>query len=118
MIGKWDCSVRKYEKRKDEKGEQLKLTGRSEGDRGQKYVALRTGKGSCVQQEEAEHVQRPEAIEGIIDARIGADIKEVVIKSAPQGGRAGRGDLMDVDAFTKGNRLWNGLSAFTAKFKK
>jgi len=48
------------------------------------------------------NAQKEEEIEGIINARTRASIKEVVIKSTPQGGRDGRGDPIDVVAFTKG----------------
>ena len=72
MIEKWESSVRKYEKRKAETCEQLKLTVESMLlHELENQLVLNKKRLSTFNAQKA-------AIEGIIDARIGVNIKEVV----------------------------------------
>ena len=105
MIEKCESSVRKYEK--DEKGEPLKLVGGLKMTAFESMLLYDLEDPSRAQQEEAEHVQRNRRrkSEGIMDARIGDNVKELVMRFTPRGGRAGRGDPMDVDVFQEGKYL-------------
>ena len=101
VIEKWEASVRKYERRKDERGNKLKLTGDL------KMAAFE----SLLPQELENHLvlnkkrlntfeAQKEEIEGILDSRIGASVKELQIKPRERRERHSGGEAaMDVDAF-------------------
>ena len=106
MIEKWESSVRNYEKRKGRERRATQTHWRSQDDRVRKYA----GKNHLVLNKKMLNPfsARKKEIEGIIDARIGVNIKEGVIKSTAQGGRAGRSDRTDVDALMEGKDSGNG----------
>ena len=110
MIVKWESSVRKNEQRKDEQSEQIKLTQDPKMTTFESMLPYELQNHLVFNKKRLNtfNVQTEEEVEGIIDARIGANIKEVVIKSTTQGGRVGGGDSMDVAACTKGKASGKG----------
>ena len=101
---KWEASIRKYERRKDSSGDTLKISNDLKMAAFEQLLPpdlenhlVLNKKRLCT------YDLQKEEIEGILDSRIGAKVRELQIK--PSSNRKAAGDPMDVDAFnSKGTK--------------
>ena len=102
MIENWEASVRKYERWKDDKGAKLKLSGDLKMAAFESRLPLELENHLVLNKKRLNTYEaQKEEIEGILDSRIGANIKEFQIK-AKSGQPSGSETPMDVDALAKG----------------
>ena len=97
---KWEASIPRYERRKDESGNKLRITGDFKMTAFESLLPPERENHLVLNKKRLDAYEaQKEEIEGILDSRIGAKIKELAIKPTKKDR-----DAMDVDYFGKSGK--------------